>query len=221
MTQRDNIEPTRLILIRHGESTANRMGVIGGWSTDVTLTEPGRMQARQTGELLRRSVAIDTLYSSPLPRAWETATIIGEAIGLEPVPVDDLREINVGIASGQPLSGLASLFPRSRDYPGEDKPPEGIDVAWPGGESHLQLRERAMRAIETIVRDHPGETVAAVSHGGPLAWIVLMLAADETRAYREWRHENCAISELSVWLEPDGLGAQLIRFNDCAHLGDE
>ncbi len=217
MTQRYNTQPTRLLLIRHGESTSNKQRVISGWSTDVTLTELGRLQARRTGEQLKETVDIDALYASPLPRAWETATIIGDAIGIEPVAVNDLREINVGTAVGQPLRDLASLFPQLQNQVDES----GLDIAWPGGESHLQLRERAMRAIESIVRDHPGETVAAVAHGGPLGWIVTTLAADETRPFRECRHQNCAISEFVVWLEPDGLGARLVRFNDCAHLGDD
>lgn len=210
-------ESTRLLLIRHGESTSNQQGVISGWSSEVTLTDLGRQQARWTGELLCRTVEIDALYASPLPRAWETATIIGDLIGLAPVAEPDLREINVGTAVGQPLAGLASLFPQLQSQVDQ----ESLHIAWPGGESHLQLRERALSAVERMARDHRGQTVAAVAHGGPLAWIVSTLSGDETRPYREWRHHNCGISELLVRIEPDGLQAVLIRFNDCAHLDTE
>ena len=109
MTPASN-RPTRLLLVRHGESTSNREKVISGWSTDVVLTELGRQQAARTGEALSRLESIDALFASPLPRAWETATIIGEAIGMAPVAVDDLREINVGSAVGAPLAGLRSLL---------------------------------------------------------------------------------------------------------------
>ncbi len=203
-------------MIRHGESTSNLQGVISGWSADVTLTELGRQQASRTGDVLKRTIEIDALYASPLPRAWETATIIGGSLGMSPQPVEDLREINVGTAVGQPLTDLASLFPQLQSQVDEDS----LHVHWPDGESHLQLRARAMRAIETIVRDHPGETVAAVAHGGPLAWIVCTLADDESKPFREWRHRNCAISELIVRVDDDVLSAELIRFNDCAHLGE-
>ncbi len=208
--------PTRLLLVRHGESTSNRQKVVSGWSTDVVLTELGRQQAARTGEALSRVESIDALFASPLPRAWETASIIGDAIGMTPVAVDDLREINVGSAVGTPLAGLRSLFPEL-----QDRHESSLHIAWPDGESHAQLRERTLRAVEEIVEGHAGKTVVAVAHGGPLAWIVTMLANGDEATYEQWRHSNCAISELMVALGPDGLDATLIRFNDCAHLDED
>ena len=207
---------TRLLLVRHGESTSNRAKVISGWSTDVVLTELGRVQAAQTGEALSHTESIDALFASPLPRAWETATIIGDAIGMTPVAVDDLREINVGTATGSPLTDLRSLFPQLLD-----RHESGLHIAWPEGESHAQLRERTLRAVEEILAGHSGKTVVAVAHGGPLAWIVTMLASGDEATYEQWRHSNCAISELLVKIGPDGLDANLVRFNDCAHLNVE
>jgi probable phosphoglycerate mutase len=211
-----NPKPTRLLLIRHGESTSNHQQVISGWSTDVVLTERGRRQALRTAETLRCIERIDALYASPLPRAWETATIIGDVIGLEPMPLPDLREINVGSAVGSPLVDLTSLYPQLQSQLDED----GLNVPWPDGESHAQLRERAMRAVETMVTEHPGQTVAAVAHGGPLGWIVTTLSGDHVDKFRERRHNNCAISELLVRPDADGLAAELVRFNDCVHLGE-
>ncbi len=209
-------EPTRLLLIRHGESTSNHQGVISGWSTDVVLTERGRRQAERTAQTLGRMEPIAALYASPLPRAWETATIIGGVIGLSPIRIDDLREINVGTAVGQPLVDLTSLYPQLQSQVDQ----ESLHIPWPGGESHAQLRERAMRAVETIVRAHPGETVAAVAHGGPLAWIVTTVASDDAGTFQQWRHGNCAISEILVQPGHAGLSAELVRFNDRAHLDD-
>lgn len=214
MTHDVDIEPTRLLLVRHGESTSNHQGVISGWSTDVTLTERGRRQAERTAQTLGRMATIAALYSSPLPRAWETGTIIGGVIGLSPIHVDDLREINVGIAVGQPLVDLTSLYPQLQSQVGR----ESLHIPWPDGESHAQLRERAMRAVETIVTAHPGKTVVAVAHGGPLAWIITTLASDDVGTFQTWRHGNCAISELLVRPSQTGLSAELIRFNDRAHL---
>ncbi len=205
-----------MLLVRHGESTSNREKVISGWSTDVVLTELGRLQAGRTGQALSRIESIDALFASPLPRAWETATIIGEAIGLTPVAVDDLREINVGTAVGSPLNDLRSLFPQLLD-----RHDSSLHIAWPEGESHAQLRQRALRAVEEIAEGHAGKTVVAVAHGGPLAWIVTMLASGDETTYEQWRHSNCAISELLVEVGPDGLDATLIRFNDCTHLVED
>ncbi len=135
---------------------------------------------------------------------------------MAPVAVDDLREINVGSAVGAPLAGLRSLFPQLQDQVEGNS----LHIPWPEGESHAQLRERALQAVETITKDHPGRTVVAVAHGGPLAWIVTMLASGDEATYQQWRHSNCAISELLVQIGPEGLAATLIRFNDCAHLDE-
>ncbi|HVX31216.1 MAG TPA: phosphoglycerate mutase family protein, partial [Nitrolancea sp.] len=58
------MQTTRLLLVRHGESTANAQRVFSGWSTEVVLTELGRRQASQTGAELRRYARIDALYAS-------------------------------------------------------------------------------------------------------------------------------------------------------------
>jgi broad specificity phosphatase PhoE len=205
---------TRLLLVRHGESTANAAGVFSGWSTEFVLTELGRRQATATGICLRHYTPIDALYSSPLPRTLQTAELIGAEIDLEPITIDGLREIDVGEATGKRITDLAELHPRLLREVDE----ESMMIPWPGGESHFQLRERALAAIAEIVERHPGQTVVAVSHGGPLGWIVSMLASVPPRPYREFRHQNCAVSELLVPSNPFRLPAELIRFNDCGHL---
>jgi broad specificity phosphatase PhoE len=209
-----NTQTTRLLLVRHGESTANAQGVFSGWSTDFVLTELGRQQATATGIGLRRYTHIDALYSSPLPRTLQTAELIGAEIDLEPVTIDGLREIDVGEATGKRITDLAELHPRLL----RDVDEESMMIPWPGGESHFQLRERALAAIKEIVERHPGQTVVAVSHGGALGWIVSMLASVPPRPYREFRHQNCAVSELLVPCSPFRLPAELVRFNDCGHL---
>ena len=207
---------TRLILVRHGESTANAQGVFSGASTEYVLTELGRLQAKRTGQILNQGLAIDVLYSSPLPRTWETAEIIGEQIGLRPIAVAGVREIDVGSATGKPLTELATLHPRLL----RDVDDDSIHIPWPEGESHFQLRERALEAIIQIVERHPGKTVVVVSHGGPLGWIVSTLASVPPRPYREFRHNNCSVSELIVPSNPFRLPAELVRFNDCGHMED-
>src|SRR5690349_7965495 len=72
----------RLILVRHGQSVGNVEQRIQG--KDDPLTDFGRRQAAAAGETLAARGDITHLYASPLARAFETATIIGRAIGLQP-----------------------------------------------------------------------------------------------------------------------------------------
>ena len=65
---------TRLYLIRHGETDANKTGVLMG-STDIPLNDTGRQQA----ELLRdriNALEVDSIFASPLTRAVETASVV-------------------------------------------------------------------------------------------------------------------------------------------------
>src|SRR3712207_9239829 len=72
-------ELQELVLIRHGQSTANATGVWQG-QLDFPLSEEGRRQARLTGRALAGE-SFDGIYSSPLSRAFETAEIISREAG--------------------------------------------------------------------------------------------------------------------------------------------
>lgn len=72
-----------LLLVRHGETTWNRDGVIQGWA-DSSLTDRGRRQARAVGRRLAGE-GVDRLVASDLQRARETAAVLGEA-GVDAAP---------------------------------------------------------------------------------------------------------------------------------------
>jgi len=66
----------QLVLVRHGESTANRNNEFTGW-TDVPLTPKGRQQAKQVGQkLAERQILFNQVHTSYLQRAITTANII-------------------------------------------------------------------------------------------------------------------------------------------------
>src|SRR5687768_6069315 len=91
-----------LFLVRHGENPANLSKEFSHRRVDYPLNQKGRQQARQTAEFLRARQPIGAIFSSPLLRAAETAALIGEPFGLEPVIIEEFREINVGELEGQP-----------------------------------------------------------------------------------------------------------------------
>ena len=86
--------PARLLLVRHGQSTWNHERRIQG-QLDPPLSDEGRRQAAQLGRRLAgRKFA--GFYSSDLKRASETSGLIGDAVGLAPSPMPELREIFLG-----------------------------------------------------------------------------------------------------------------------------
>lgn len=69
----------RLYFVRHGQSTLNLSGHFAG-ATEAPLTTLGRHQAKAAGKMAK-TLAIDTIISSPMERALETAGIIANEIG--------------------------------------------------------------------------------------------------------------------------------------------
>ena len=66
---------TEFIFVRHGETDANRAGILQGGSVNLPLNETGKLQAEAAAEYLK-SEAFDAAFSSDLLRAAETARII-------------------------------------------------------------------------------------------------------------------------------------------------
>jgi broad specificity phosphatase PhoE len=151
---------TELILIRHGESLWN---VERRWQgqADPPLTERGRAQARDAAARIA-ALAPQALYASDLARAFETAAILGGALGLEPTPEPRLREFHVGAWSGLTKPEIDARWPGEYARFRRREP----DVRPGGGESPRELLKRVLAALADIAAGHPGERVAVVSHGG-------------------------------------------------------
>ncbi len=149
-----------LVLLRHGESSANAAGLLLG-RTDAPLTETGWRQAAALGPLLGPT---SRLISSPLRRARDTAGALG--LGLE-VEIDDRWvEVDYGEHEGRPLGEVpAEVWQRWRADPSYR--PEG-------GESLAAVGERVAAACEELfaadgagARD-PERDVVVVSHVSPI-----------------------------------------------------
>lgn len=140
-----------LYLVRHGETDWNRQRRIQG-STDIPLNGTGRQQAHATARLLARR-RWDAVFSSPLSRAFETASIIAAELGLpQPTPLDALVERSYGQAEGFTDRELDRLFPG--------------DTPVPGREAREDVTERVLPALLGLASSRPGERVVVVSHGG-------------------------------------------------------
>jgi broad specificity phosphatase PhoE len=199
----------RLLLIRHGESVANSEGRMQG-RLDSPLNACGVRQAGATAERLAGEGRPEALYTSPLQRALDTARILGERLGLEPIVLPDLMEVDIGEAQGLPWTEFEARWPKeARALRGS-----GHDARWPGGESRTELAARAARAMDEIVARHATGTVAVVGHGGTLRWGLMHLLCVPDPRSTPYRFDNCALSE--VLLTPGE--CHLVRFNDASHL---
>ncbi len=155
-------QPTRLFLIRHGETEWNLQRRLQG-QQDSPLTPVGLEQARSVAAELRAYV-FDALYCSDLPRAVQTAGIIGAAIGRPPVPDPRLRERHYGIFEGQTVAEIQARMPAEW----ERYRSGGADYVVPSGESSHQAGARVLACLRDLGARHPGARVCVVTHGGGL-----------------------------------------------------
>jgi broad specificity phosphatase PhoE len=154
-----------LVLIRHGQSTANTTGIWQG-QMEFPLSQEGRWQARRVGKTLAAE-RVDGLYSSPLGRAFETAEIIALEAHFPGavVPVDGLMERHGGLLEG------TTHAEREARNPGLVKKlvrlPEEERWNLVGAETDEAVLDRFERAISGIRGRHAaGARIVVVSHGG-------------------------------------------------------
>jgi probable phosphoglycerate mutase len=152
MSERSQGATTRVLLVRHGESTWNAEQIWQG-QADPPLSALGEQQAIDAAV---HADGVDAVWSSDLARARRTAEIVASERGL-PVVVDArLRERDAGEWQGLTRVEIEDRYP---GYLASGRRP-------PGFEGDAALVTRALAAIEAIGTAHRGQTVLVVTHGG-------------------------------------------------------
>lgn len=156
-----------LVLVRHGESTANLANVFTGW-LDVALSPAGEAEALAVADKLR-PFHFDEAFTSTLARAERTLAIIQTALGETAIPVhrsDALKERMYGDLQGLNKAETALKYGQAQI----DTWRRSYDVAPPGGESLQQTQGRAVQYFDQEIAPalRQGKNVLVVSHGNTL-----------------------------------------------------
>ena len=153
----------RLIVIRHGQTEGNAMGVLQGKRIDQPLNAAGIREARLALAKVAET-GIAALYSSPLRRARETAHPIASALDLTPALRDELAERDFGDLSGLTWEEAAA---KANDPALKEKDKNRMfDYRGFGGESAKEVRLRIRRFLEDSLRAHPRDAIACITHSG-------------------------------------------------------
>ena len=147
----------RLYLMRHAEVSYFRPDGSPVNPAEVPLNEDGVAQARAVAEAFR-SVDLDRVLTSGLPRTLETARIV--APEAEPESWPELREIQGGRLAEIPADALEREFVHAF---------RGVipnDARFLRGESIGELFDRVLPAVDRLVADGGWHTALAVCHGG-------------------------------------------------------
>lgn len=180
-----------LYLIRHA-ATANNQAKpprLQGRRTDPGISDDGRRQAEQTARFLS-AATLKTVYSSPLLRAQQTADALATPHGLDVVIVDDLIEADVGIWEDRTWLEIEK---NDRDAY-EAFMENGAENPYLGGETIRAVLERSAPALERLLKDNLGSSIAAVAHNVVnRAWLTQLLGIPVSK-YRNVPQDNCAVN---------------------------
>ena len=206
-------DSTRLYLVRHGATQLTAENRFSG-AVGVDLSEEGRGQAHRLADRLGQE-DIRAVYSSPLSRALDTATIVAAPHGLLPVQRDGLGEISHGRWEGLSRLEVESQFPE--EYAAWEADP--FTFAPADGESGVAVLARALPVVRAIVAGHKGEGVLVVSHKATLRLLISSLLGFDPRGYRDRLDQSPACLNVVDFKTP--VHARLMLFNDVSHYQDQ
>lgn len=235
---------TRVILLRHGESTYNRLGLYQGSSNDPVLTTNGLIDARNTGTYLKElgleNKNFDCIYSSSLARAYDTAKEVAKAIAqripgetntLESKPKvihtsDRLWETDLPLWRGLGIQYVRENFAKEYHI-WKHKPHKFWMKSTEKGNSKvavspfyplLNLYQQIHQFWQELLLHHFGQTILVVAHGGSNRALISTALGIKPKYYHSIQQSNCGINVLqftSTSLESGRLKAMNLN----SHMG--
>jgi broad specificity phosphatase PhoE len=205
-------KPTRLYLVRHGQSAGNAEGRFGGHGP-TPLSSLGEEQAEKTAKLLVKE-GISVIYSSDLLRAVQTAEPLGKLLGLTVNITEAFRERHIGVLEGLTFDESKDAFPT--DYYALVN--RNIHHVITDGESYRHLLRRSTAKLHEVLREHQGERIAVFSHTGAICFLTLHLlgAIHKHTKQTPWIiTSNCGINRFEI---RGRRNIRVLALNDTRHL---
>ena len=156
-----------IIFLRHGQAENNTKKILAGRTPGINLTETGREQAEQAGAMLK-SLNVSSIYSSPIDRAMQTASIVGKHCDVEPISDDRLIELDMGKFTMIPYNEIfekhGNVF--LKFYEGS------LEISHNGVESFAEVQKRVFDIVDFVKNKHKDENVVLVTHMDPIKAII-------------------------------------------------
>ena len=212
---------TRVILVRHGESSYNAERRVQGHCDLSTLTDKGEAMAAQVATALKE-LKFDAVYSSPLQRAKRTAELVLAGLPNPPAlqTTDDLKEISLPLWEGLLFTEVEAKYPDEfRDWKDQ---PHKLRMTLPDGTDFFpiaDLYEQARRFWTTLLSHHAGQTVLVVAHSGINRALIYSAIGLEPEGYQRFHLSNCGISILNFSGDLRQ-SVQIESMNITSHLGE-
>lgn len=214
---------TRVIIVRHAESTFNVQRLIQGHHDESRLTEKGESQARQVGAALA-AIPLDAIYTSPLQRARRTTDLIVETMRSQqpqipaPQASDGLKEISLPLWEAMPFTAVEAQYPTA--YRAWHHQPEALRMELPDGPFYpvRAVWQQAAQFWQSLLAEQAGRTVLVVGHSAVNRALIGSAIGLGPESLNRMYQANCGISVLN-FAGPWGQPAQLESLNLTGHLG--
>jgi phosphoserine phosphatase len=200
---------TKLLLTRHGHVEGIKPARFRG-RAELPLTPTGLGQAA----LLAKRIALQwkpaAIYTSGLQRCVVTGAKIGEAVGVKPVVLDGLMDLDYGAWQMRTHDEVKAEAPEA--FRMWHAAPHL--VRFPGGESLQDLVSRTSDALRTLLARHAGQTMVMVGHDSVNRALLLQLLDQPLAAYWKLAQDPCTLNEVDIEAEK----IVIRRINDTSHL---
>ncbi len=202
--------PTRLFLLRHGETQANIEQRYQGQG-ESHLSELGIEESEELSKFLAKE-DFCAIYSSTLSRSHETAKMIARPHKLEVTKIDDLKERNYGIWENLKFDEIRKRFPELYGSwlidPGKTLIPDAEDLE--------AMQRRGVAAVESLIEKHVGKTFCVVGHGGMNRAILFHYMHIDLNNFWRIRQDNTCINIVEIDRSPI-----VTLLNSTPHLGEK
>ena len=201
----------KVYLIRHGETEWN---ITGRWQgiLDPPLNEPGRKQAEKLAAHLK-DTPIQAIYSSDLSRAFDTAKMLGDALGLSLIVDKRLRELHIGVFQGLTKPEIIEKYPEEF----EAFMAQPFEHCITEGESRRQLQARVLEAWQELTARKDIQEIAIITHGGAIKTLLSALFPQQKESFDAQDFPNVSIT----LLERTGDNWRIAELANTSHLNFE
>ena len=211
---------TRVIIVRHGQSTYNAKKIIQGRCDESVLTEQGIADAKNAGQALS-NIKVDAFYCSPLQRAKQTAEIIHSSLTNPPTlqPTEQLMEIDLPLWEKMRKQEVLDKYPT--EYSQWKQQPHQFKMVLEDGQEYypvLSLYEQAKGFWQDIITQHQGKTIVITAHNGINRCLIMSAVGIPPERYHSIQQSNCGLTVLNF---SGGFGdsVQIESLNQTSHLG--
>lgn len=222
---------TRVVIVRHGQSSYNQQRLIQGHCDESLLTPLGEEQAQRVGRALQ-GLEVSALWASPLKRARRTAELIADILRPDlpdlgmPHFTDDLKEISLPLWEGVSFADAEANYPAEysawRTDPANFKmvvnSADGPTDFYPVRDV-FQQAERFWQQLLDPAAGNLGKTVVVVAHSAINRALIGTAIGLGPERFNNLYQANCNITVLNfpgAWGDP----AQLESMNLTSHMGD-